>query len=161
MKKLPVLLIFAAIMFVYSCENFDWFRSESTMKKQVQGTWVRDFLTDTAAVELWTFKDGKLQVLRNLIGYHCDTPYPCDFGNTDLNKTDGNDTIVLDSGSYSVDAKLTVSYLKTSDLKAIGENNYNYKWTIVQIDNKILELAADGAERTGGAGVIQREFVKE
>ena len=161
MKKLPLLILLAAIMFVYGCENFDWFRSESTMKKQIQGTWVRDFLTDTAAVETWTFKDGKLNVLRNLVGYHCISQTSCDFGNTDLNKTDGNDTIVLDSGGYSIDAKLTVSYLKTTDLKAIGQDNYNFKWTIIQIDNKILELAADDAEREGGAGVIQREFVKE
>lgn len=163
MRALKIIAFFASISFFYSCENFDWFRSEDTMKKQLEGTWSREFFTNNLKTELWTFKEGKLRVFSyDLAPYDTNCAHitgGCDEGLADLNKKDGNDTLILDSGAYVVDAKLTVSYLKTSNLVANGvEYNYTYKWTIVQIDEKILELVAD---RKDIAGNIQREFEKE
>ncbi|HKR03075.1 MAG TPA: hypothetical protein VJY62_00460 [Bacteroidia bacterium] len=163
MKALRTITFFTAVMFFYSCENFDWFRSEDTMNKQIQGTWSREFLTNNQKVELWTFKEGRLKVFSyDLAPYDTNCKYTtgnCDEGLYDVNRKDGNDTLILDSGSYSIDAKLTVSYLKTNELVSNGvEYNYTYKWTIIQIDDKILELVAD---RKDAAGNIQREFEKE
>jgi|SRR6185436_3354170 len=162
MKALKIIVFFSSISFFYGCENFDWFRSEDTMNKQIEGTWSREFFTNNLKTELWTFKEGKLRVFSyDVTPYDTNCPPPgyCDEGIYDFNKKDGNDTLILDSGSYAIDAKLTVSYLKTNNLVANGvEYNYTYKWTIVQIDNKILELVAD---RKDASGNIQREFEKE
>ena len=162
MKILKLILIIVILGSFCGCENFDWFRSESTMKKQIQGTWSREFFTNNQKTELWTFKEGTLKIFSNdLAPYDTNCNYTqgyCDEGLPDLNKKDGNDTLILDSGTYVIDAKLTVSYLTTSNLISIGENNYSYKWTLVQIDDKILDLVAD---RKDGTGNIQREFEKE
>ena len=164
MKTFKLLFVSALIVFS-SCENFTWFQSEDTVKKEIQGTWERQFLSVNEITyfhEYWDFKDGKVHVFS-----HDLTPYDpacthmqnyCDEGYPDLIRTDGNDTIILDSGNYAIDAKIDKVFLNTTELTAIDENNYNHKWTIVDIDNSILYIAADKTDLTG---IVQREFNKQ
>lgn len=157
MKTLKIILA-GTCLFLFGCENFTWFQSEGTVNKQIQGTWKREFLRIIDQHEEWTFKDGKINVIRYDLQDTC-VGYYCDQGIRDVNFFDKNDTILLDTGNYNVDAKIDKVFLKTTDFKASQpENNYNHKWTIVEIDGEILYIAADG---TDDIGVVQREFVKK
>ncbi|MFI5219044.1 MAG: hypothetical protein ACHQNT_06100 [Bacteroidia bacterium] len=167
MKALKIFIPVLSL-FVISCENFTWFQSEDTIKKQLTGTWEREFLADTSSYEFWTLDNDEVKILRYDIasypGSICITlpyPKPCgcvDDGAPDLNLYDNNDTMLLDNGKYIVDAKMDKAFLKTSELKGLDQNNYNHKWTIVEIEDNILYIAADDAE---AAGNVQREFVKQ
>lgn len=136
---MKALKIFVPILslFIISCENFTWFQSEDTIKKQITGTWEREFLADTTMREIWIFQDGNL----------------------DIYQWNGSDTSINDHGKFLVDTKLNTALLKTSELTAPQHtNNYNHKWTIVELDDNILYIAADDAEGTGN---VQREFNKK
>jgi hypothetical protein len=136
MKTFKTILFFAVITIFCSCENFDWFKTDKGLKKDIQGTWKREFLTNSDYEEDWNFMDGKLTILRL--------------------KNNAYDTI--DKAEYTADAKMTVSYLKISGLtKDTTLLQYNNKWTIVQLDSKVLYLATDYS----GGGVLQREFEKK
>ncbi|MEO5571675.1 MAG: hypothetical protein ABIT08_06080 [Bacteroidia bacterium] len=138
MKTLRIILFFASIVFFNSCETFDWFQTDSGLNEKIQGTWQREFLGDTSKdyIEDWKFKDGKIVITHQ--------------------KNNTVDTI--DYGNYSMDAKINVSYLKIDGLTVDSTViQYNNKWTITQLDSKILYLATD--YKTGG--VLQREFEKK
>lgn len=132
MKTLMILLL--SVFFLCSCESYDWFQSEGKLKKEIQGTWKREFMTYSDYEEDWVFKDGKITII------HIKTP---------------SDTI--DNGNYSIDAKITSAYLKITDLVDSSFSQFNDEWTIVQLDKKVLYLATD--YKTGG--VVQREFIRK
>jgi len=136
MKMIKLLMFLTVIVFFCSCENFDWFKTDSGIRKDIQGTWKREFLTNTDFEEDWNFKDGKITIVHL--------------------KNNTYDTI--DQADYVADAKMTVSYLKISGLtKDTTLIQYNNKWTIIQLDSKVLYLATDYS----GGGVLQREFEKK
>jgi hypothetical protein len=133
-------MFFTAVVFFCSCENFDWFKTDQGLDKDLYGTWKREFLgakTDFDE-EDWNFSDGKISIIR---------------------KT-GSTIDTVDNASYSADAKLTVSYLKISGFTNRIDTlliQYNNKWTVTQLDSKVLYLVTNS---TGG-GLIQREFEKK
>lgn len=139
MKTLRLILSVSVLLSFYSCENFDWFKTDNGLNKDLQGTWKREFLGDENIdyEEDWNFTDGKVIITRA--------------------KNSTTDTV--DIGSFEADGKLTVSYLKINGLtKDSTLIQYNNKWTITQLDSKILYLAADYKK---GGGVLQREFYKK
>ncbi len=118
-------IIIIALLFA-GCESQTAFRSEKTLKKQIQGTWtlVPPYVSGGAFEEI-TFIEGAFYI----------------------NSSSGKDT-----GYYSIDAKLSYSYLEMSELGG-GFNYYNTTWTIVELTNDFLYLANDNA--------LQREFIKK
>ncbi len=166
------------LAFSAGCDsNWNWFRSEKKIKQQLEGTWRRIYLEITSEREFWTFSDGKIDIFRNDTAAYsftivCDTctcnfPFTCptsccDNGLVDLNFKDGNDTIIIDAGNFSVDANLISACVITKDLTSTGESNYNFKWTIVELDERILYIVADKVDAAGiVVGNIQREFIKQ
>ena len=142
MKTLRLLMFFTVIVFFCSCENFDWFKTDQGLDEDIHGTWKREFLGAAHPQfleENWYFKDGKIVITRETIDYTTDT---------------------VDIGSYSTDGKLTVSYLNISGLTNSTDTvikQYNNKWTITQLDSKVLYLVVNSS----GGGLIQREFEKK
>lgn len=128
-----LLLPIISMLFFCSCENFEWFKSEKGIKKELEATWDREFLTDTTLHEFWFFKEGKLTVT----------------------KVDGNDTLSNATVDYSLDAGITNSYLKTNTFQT-GDYNQNLKWNIVILDKEVLYLVS---EKDGS--LLQREFEKK
>jgi hypothetical protein len=162
MKCFGYELLSALVVFLYSCESFEWFRSEGGIKKDFEGVWIREFLADTTVHEIWTIKDDKINIIKyDLATYvpcsSLDTPsYKCqDNGINDVIQNDSKDTLLLDNGNYSIDAKITNSYIKTSDF-SMAEYAGNLKWTIVQLDENVLYLVAESE-----VGLLQREFERE
>ena len=62
---------------------------------------------------------------------------------------------------FSIDATLTSPFLKIENTTYLNQNpggdTYNHKWSIVKIDNKVLEIATDSPL----GGVAQIEFIKQ
>jgi len=140
MKISKLLMFFPVVVFFCSCENFDWFKTDQGLDNDLHGTWKREFLgaKNDFDEEDWSFSDGKIIIIR---------------------KT-GSTIDTVDNASYSTDAKLTVSYLKISGFTNRIDTlliQYNNKWTVTQIDSKVLYLVTNS---TGG-GLIQREFEKK
>lgn len=133
MKNLRILFLLSIVASLSSCENFEWFKSEKGITKELTGTWQREFLTDTTLIELWTFQDGKLDIVRVV----------------------GNDTLGHGTIDYTIDAGITTSYIKTTILPA-SDYSENLKWSIVILDNSALYLAANK-----GTTLLQREFEKK
>jgi hypothetical protein len=141
MKNLVSILASLSLLLLFSCEENTGLVSEKKIKKEIQGTWNRAFLTvdSVQTVEHWVLADGKISIY---LGdkYH----------NPEL----------TDEGYYSVDAKLSGIFLKLSQLEenvpAQAQQKLNAKWNIVELHDGILYIATD--EGTGG--VRDREFIK-
>lgn len=133
--KFLCLLFFCGLL-VAGCDSNQWFQSEKKLKQKIQGTWKREFLKVNPFEEDWVFTDGTLDILRikNAI------------------------TDSIDRGSYEIDAGWTSAHLRIKDLSADSTLlEYNTKWTIVELSDKVLYIAADGSR----GGLIQREFYKK
>ncbi len=137
MKRIPGIAL-AAMILVWlftSCENNQWFRSEKELKKLIQGTWKKQFFTIIDYEQNWIFKEGSVYVL-NL-------------------KAGNKDTI--DNGTYSIDAKLFVSYLEMQGFTQDTIGAFNNKFTIVELDEEVMLIAAD----LNVGGLIQHEFSRK
>jgi len=136
MKTLKLVLVIVILGSLSGCESFDWFNTDKGIANDIKGTWKREFLTNSDFEEDWVFDGSKITILHI--------------------KSNSYDTI--DQADYVVDAKLTVSYLKINGLtKDSTLLQYNNKWTITQLDSKILYLATDYSS----GGVLQREFERK
>lgn len=125
-----------AILF-YSCESNHFFKSEKKLKSNLEGTWNRVQISGSEPIEQWTFLGGTVSI----------------------SQVKQDSTIVI-SGSYSIDATLTAPFLKIEDLSrdSIGfPTDYDIKWSIVQLDERVLDIVADIP--TGG--LAQIEFTKQ
>ena len=150
------LLLLMAVFAFSSCEENMWLRSEKKLKSQIQGTWSRIPLQANAKKdETWTIRDGVIAIAETEKQNNGK-----DDGYKDMNTSDNLDTLVYDLGNYSVDAKLDNAYIRLSgleeDVVESAKQGLSAKWTIVDIDNSILVLAAEN-----GSAVIQREFEKK
>jgi|GEM_PF-699035 len=150
--SLAVLLVAGFI----SCEENMWLKSEKKLRGQIEGTWDKLFVTSHVYTnETWEFKDGTI-----LITVTEKTDNHFDDGYVDLNKADGLDTMIMDLGNYSINAKIDNAYLTLSNLEEnvveSAKQGLNAKWTIVDISNGGMYIAADN-----GTAIIQREFEKE
>lgn len=150
------LFVILALIGFSSCEENMWLRSEKKVRNKLEGTWNRLFVTSVISKnETWNFANGVVVIVETeKIDNHTDD------GFIDLNKTDNVDTITVDYGNYSVDAKIDNVYLKLSNLEEnvveSAKQGLSAKWTFVDIDNHIMYIAADN-----GAAIVQREFEKK
>lgn len=135
-KKVIKFFLLAIIFISIGCESSQWFQSEGKLKRKIQGTWKRQFLTFTDYEEDWIFREGALNIER----------------------IKNNITSPIDSGSYNVDAKLTAAYVWIEGLSADSSLiEYNRKWTIVECSDDVLYLVTDGSK----GSILQREFSRK
>jgi hypothetical protein len=129
MKKIALLLLTLAFT---GCDQFTWFQSAGSVKKKLQHPWRRVFLDITPYEEDWIFKDGTLTLVQTF--------------------KSGTDTV--DQASYKVDVSLFSAKVKLEGFDAdTTVREYNRNWTIVELDDHVLYIAADAG--------IQREFVRK
>lgn len=150
MKRLiPFLLL--AIIFT-SCEDNMFLRSEKKMKRELQGTWQREFLGDTSKHynEYWIFNGSDLYTVTELF----DPPDTYDDCAPDERLSDNMDTSII--SGFDVDARIFKAFLK---LQARYECDTGFvdKWEFIELDDGVLYLAADNPI---GPGVKQVEFYK-
>ncbi|MGI8893542.1 MAG: hypothetical protein ACR2GN_08775 [Bacteroidia bacterium] len=129
-----MLIAFLAVFFI-SCETQTAFRSEKKLNKQIQAhTWASVKLNQNANDEDWVFSNGT--VYRTI--------YELDGG------------IKSDTGTYSIDAKLSYSYLTMRDFRRTHDR-LDARWTIVELTDDVMALAY----KSDITGLVQREFVKK
>lgn len=140
------------IVILSSCEDSMVLRSEKKMKKEIQGTWEREFLGDTAVhySEQWIFNGDKLYTVLTEL----DSPDFYDNGAPDSTIADNRDTSVI--AKFEIDAKITRAYLK---FQLVNGDTIRFidKWEFVTLDNDVLYLATDDPETNT---VLQLEFAK-
>ena len=142
-SKITATLSIIALLF-YSCESNHFFKSEKKLASNLNGTWLRATIKSGEPGELWTFSDGKLIIVQGTL-----TTLPGEY-------------------TYSIDATLTAPYLKIEkstpdsvlsvDVFPSGDlTSYALKWNIIQLDEKILDMAAENSTGT----LVQIEFSKQ
>ena len=126
--------IFILALFVTSCETQTAFRSEKKLNSQIQAhTWMNVKLNPLSLDEDWNFTNGT--VYRTIYN-------------------DNGSVADVDTGSYSIDAKLSYSYLTLRDFRRVNDR-LNARWTIVELTDDVMSIAY----KEDGTGVFQREFV--
>lgn len=143
-SKITAILSIIAILF-YSCESNHFFKSEKKLSSNLTGTWLRATIKADEPPQLWSFSDGKLTISQG-------------------------DTLSTSPGeyTYSIDATLTAPYLKIEkstpdsivnvEVFPSGDlTSYALKWNIIQLDEKILDMAAENSTGT----LVQIEFSKQ
>lgn len=117
----------------YSCVKQEYFKSEKTIKKELQGTWilspiprydtlrVNDTINDVAVhYETWTFDDSRVTIIN--------------FGQTSVSTYSVNTSI--SKAEFNLDA-ITPEFI----LPARSRNNGT--WRIVKLDDNILSITSD------------------
>jgi hypothetical protein len=136
-----IIMLTCASVLLVSCESNHFFKSEKKLKNDIVGTWNRVLFGTDQQEEYWTFVNDTLKIYK---------------------PASGSGSEVSDAGTYSVDATVSSPFLKIEKTNAKNRfpydgDTYNYKWTIVQLDNKVLEIATE----TPYGGVAQIEFIKQ
>lgn len=155
-KAVKIVSIIFVVLFLSSCEENMWLRSEKKVRNELEGNWNRLSMTkNVIKIETWSFKDGVVVITETEM-----VPNNLDDGFKDLNTSDGLDTVTIDVGNFSLDTKLNNVFLRLSELEKnvveSAKQGLNAKWTIVDIDKNLLFIAADN-----GSAIIQREFEKK
>ena len=147
MQKLIYILV--GTMLLAGCDNKDLLQSEKKIKEQLENkNWKRIGAHPDAYYETWLFKDGTLALVKDKNGNGI---------------IDSVDKDIHVNANYSVDTKFSSSYVTLSgiplDINLYGYEgeNMNYKWTIAEINDKVLYLSA--ANETGT--IKSLEFVKQ
>jgi len=127
-----LILLFAGVILISSCESNRWFQSEDKLKSKIQTTWSLVRINHSAAPEEWIFKEGKVYRL---------SLAPVD---------------TIDIGNYSVSTTLTKAFLSITDFYTAPLLNAN--WEIIELDKGLLYIATD---HDGSTGVMQKEFTEK
>ena len=138
--RLPLIILLS--VFFASCEEQEYFKSESEIKKQLSYSWKQILMTsdtnDAPLYEVWSFKDDQLIFRRY--------------------KVTNNKMVDSLAGNFSVNTTLTKVFLTTSGFPDDNAwHQLNAEWTVVFLNNKALSMAS---EDSYGGGVIQREFTR-
>jgi len=149
-KRLFLFGILAVIL--SSCEDNMILRSEKKMKEELQGTWQREFLGDTAVhfQEQWIFEGDKLYTVLRLD----DLPDIYDNGAPDSTLADNQDTSIVTK--FKIDAKILDAFIKFQLI--YGDTaRFIDKWEFVTLEDGVLYLATDDPQTNA---VLQLEFYK-
>ena len=147
------LILFSLLILIFaSCEDNMLLRSEKKMKKELQGTWQREFQGDTAVHfdEKWIFTEDKLYTVKSLEFL----PDLYDDGAPDSTLDDNQDTCIITK--FKIDAKTFKAFLKF-ELVNGDTTRFIDKWEFVTLDKDVLYLAADDPTTNT---VLQLEFFK-
>lgn len=138
-----VLLISFSII---SCNKQEYFKSESGIKKQLQGTW--DLIPIPRYITITT-DSGSYQKerLENWV-----------FGESIVTITNNNGGGETGTSEFSVHTTWTKVEVELKGVTApLTAALYNGKWQVVRLDDNILSIAND---HDGSTGLTQLEFKK-
>ena len=133
MQKLIYILM--CTLLLAGCENKDLLQSDKKIREQLENkTWKRIAPSSQDYRELWTFKEGKMNIT------------------WDKNSNDTIESSEVITGNYSVSTKVSSSYVTISgtpltNLTGFEHIDLNLKWTVAEINDKVLYLSA--ATETG------------
>ncbi len=135
-----------------SCEDNMILRSEKKMKEELQGTWQREFLGDTAVhhEEQWIFVGDKLYTVFR----EDDTPDIYDNGAPDSTLADNQDTSIVTN--FKIDTKILKAFIKFQLIYG-DTTRFVDKWEFVTLEDGVLYLATDDP---ASSTVLQLEFYK-
>ena len=149
MKNLIYFFI-GSVLMMAGCENKDLLQSEKKIREQLEAhTWKRiQAKASEDTDESWTFKDGKLTIF-------------WDKNSNDL--IDTNDIHIV--SNYTVSTKFSSSYVSFTGIPLpphhtlvnIENVNLNLRWTIAEINEKVLYLSAS----TDAGTIKSLEYIKE
>lgn len=146
MKRTYTLLLLVLTSFIiYSCSEEEYFKSESGIKSQLQGTWKLipipkyDYNYDGSKFEhqeSWTFSDNQLSIINN--------------------SQNG-------LSAYTINTTISKAEIKVENVQPIFTppariRINNGTWQIVRLDDKFLIIAND---QDGATGLTELEFEKK
>jgi hypothetical protein len=137
MKRYILLFLFTATVFITGCESMTNFRTEASVRSQLEGSWSMVPIPRNSPPEIWTFTSGL--IVRKVYD------------------TSGGVT-TEEHGTYSVKTTFTSMYV-TIDNVPYG-SYISAKWTIVALDSQYLTMTQNGGF-SEGTGLLQKEFVKK
>lgn len=133
---LSFLFLIAMAATLTSCESNHMFKSEKKIKSDILGTWDMIIFKTDELDQNWIFTADSLYILRQEA-----------LGSANFDTVD-----VVD---YKIDVTISAPYMIVDGIELDPE--YNKKWTITQLDTKVLAMACDYKN----GGVLQKEFVKK
>jgi hypothetical protein len=144
------LIIFIALSAViagfYSCSKQEYFKSESGIKKDLQGTWDLIPIPRYMTVDTGT---GSFQKERHENWV---------FTNSTVTITNNNGGGETGTSTYSVHTSWSKAEVKLDGVTSpLSPEHYNGTWQIVRLDDEILAIAND---HDGSTGLTQLEFQK-
>ncbi|MBK7431446.1 MAG: hypothetical protein IPI10_09565 [Bacteroidetes bacterium] len=133
LRHLPVLIMTLCFVALFSCSKEEYFKSESGIKKQLQGSWSLIPIPRTNPDQNWAFNNSaKMTRSENGLDY---------------------------TGDFNVHTTISKAEIKIENLLVVsGQFDYNGTWQIVQLDDDFLIIAND---RDGTSGIKQLEFTKK
>ena len=142
--KNVLLLIGCSVILLSGCDNKDLLQSGKKLNSKIQTDWRIIYAKPTTddQKEVWHFQSGTVAIT-----YH---------------RHSGTDTTVV--GTYSIDARITKSYVKLNNFTFTDFINsgflapdLNRSWTIVQLDAGVMYITA-----TDSKGAIRSlEFIQQ
>ncbi len=146
MQKLLYILFLGSFL-LSGCENNDLLQSEKKVRSEIENSnWKRLAASSQDYHEIWTFKDGTINIIRN--------------------KKSGSvfiDSTEIFVGNYAVSTKTSSSYISFSNipdslnLTGFEYINLNLKWTIAEINDKVMYLSA----ATEAGTIRSLEYIKQ
>ena len=132
-RQLTALVLVLCIAALYSCSKEEYFKSESGIKEQLQGSWSLIPIPRTNPDQNWAFDDND-KMTRSELGVNY-------------------------VGDFKVSTSLTKAEIKLENFLVVsGAFDYNGTWQIVQLDDDFLIIAND---REGTSGIKELEFTKK
>ncbi len=132
-RNVSVLIMTLCIVALFSCSKEEYLKSESGIKKQLQGSWSLVPIPRTNPDQNWAFNNSD-KMTRSQNG--------ADF-----------------TGDFKISTSISKADIKIENLPVVsGEFDYNGTWQIVQLDDDFLIIAND---RDGTSGIKELEFTKK
>ena len=132
-RHLSGFVLMLCILALNSCSKEEYFKSESGIKKQLQGSWNLIPIPRTSPDQNWAFNNSD-KMTRSESGI--------DF-----------------TGDFKINTSLTKAQIKLENFLIVsGSFDYNGTWEIVQLDDNFLIIAND---RDGTSGIKELEFTKK
>ena len=146
-RSYSIVLLIIASFLLNSCSKEEYFKSESGINDQLQGTWdlipipKYDYNSDGSKyvhIESWTFHDNSLSIINN-----------------------GQNAV----STYSVHTTISKAEIKVDDVQPlftpparVRDNNCSGTWQIVSLDDDYMTIAND---QDGHTGLTILEFEKK
>ncbi len=132
-RQLTGLIVVLLTLALYSCSKEEYLKSESGIKKQLDGSWTLVPIPRTSPDQNWAFNSSdKMTRSENTVDY---------------------------VGDFKVSTSLTKARIKLENFLVVsGTFDYNGTWDIIQLDKDYLIIAND---RDGTSGIKELEFVKK
>ncbi|MBP6335888.1 MAG: hypothetical protein KA444_10495 [Bacteroidia bacterium] len=119
-----------------SCSKTEFFKSESKVEDQLQGSWSLIPIPRTNPAETWIFTDGIVYRQKG-VGF-------------------GTEPMPYDTGTFTVNTSMTKVQVKIDNFHVVLDE-LNGNWQVVTLNDEFLIMATD---HDGATGIMQREFQK-